>query len=145
MATQPKAVAQQEPLVYPSILPGTTIGGEVGIFNAPLTVYSPDMERSRSLVGLVDTGALHTVIPAAMLEDLDIPVYGNRQYQLADGSAIAMPVGSAQIELEGEIFAVPVLFGTDTRNILIGATTLETFGWAADVKNRRFIPADLTL
>ncbi len=117
----------------------------MGIFNAPLTVYSPDMDRSRSLVGLVDTGALHTVIPAAMLEDLDIPVYGNRQYQLADGSAIAMPVGSAQIELEGEIFAVPVLFGTDRRNILIGATTLETFGWAADVKNRRFIPADLTL
>ncbi|MXZ92725.1 MAG: hypothetical protein F4W95_07780 [Chloroflexi bacterium] len=145
MTTQPKTVAQQEPLVYPSILPGTTIGGEVGIFNAPLTVYSPDMDRSRSLVGLVDTGALHTVIPAAMLEDLDIPVYGNRQYQLADGSAIAMPVGSAQIELEGEIFAVPVLFGTDRRNILIGATTLETFGWAADVKNRRFIPADLTL
>ena len=145
MTTQPKTVVQQEPLVYPSILPGTTIGGEVGIFNAPLTVYSPDMGRSRSLVGLVDTGALHTVIPAAMLEDLDIPVYGNRQYQLADGSAIAMPVGSAQIELEGEIFAVPVLFGTDARNILIGATTLETFGWAADVKNRRFIPADLTL
>ena len=145
MTTQPKAAPQQERLVYPSILPGTTIGGQVGIFNAPFTVYSPDMGRSRSLVGLVDTGALHTVIPAPILEGLDIPVYGNRQYQLADGSVVALPVGSAQIELEGEIFAVPVLFGTDTRNVLIGATTLETFGWAADPKNRRFIPADLTL
>ena len=56
-----------------------------------------------------------------------------------------MPLGSVHIELEGEIIPVPVLFGMDPRNILIGATTLETFGWAADVKNRRFIPANLTL
>lgn len=145
MTAQPKITEQQQPLVYPSVLPGTTIGGQVGIFNAPFTVYGPNMGRSRSLVGLVDTGALHTIIPAAMLEDLDIPVYGNREYQLADGSAIVMSVGSAQIELEGEIFAVPVLFGTDTRNILIGATTLGIFGYAADPGNRRFIPADLTL
>ena len=56
-----------------------------------------------------------------------------------------MPVGSAQIELEGEIFGVSVLFGTDTRNILIAVITLETFGWAADVKNRHFVTAELTL
>ena len=117
----------------------------MGIFNTPFTVYSPDMSRSRSLVGLVDTGALHTVVPASILEALDTRVYGNRQYQLADGSIVEMPLGSAPIELQGEIFAVPVLLGIDTRNILIGATTLETFGWAADVQNRRFIPANLTL
>ena len=145
MTTQPKSTTRQEHLVYPSILPGTTIGGQVGIFNAPFTVYSPDMDRSRSLVGLVDTGAFHTVIPATVLEGLDIPVYASRDYALADGSVVALPLGSAHVELEGEIIPVPVLFGTDTRNILIGATTLEIFGYAADPKNRRFIPADLTL
>ena len=145
MTTKPQITERQQPLVYPTILPGTTIGGHVGIFNAPFTVYSPDLARSRSLVGLVDTGVLHTVIPAPALEALDIPVYGNRRYQLADGSVVELPVGSAPIELQGEIFAVPVLLGVDPRNILIGATTLETFGWAADPKNQRFIPADLTL
>ena len=117
----------------------------MGIFDASFTVYSPDTARSRSLVGLVDTGALHTVIPTPILEALDIPIYTRREYELADGSVVAMPLGSAQIELQGEIIPVPVLFGTDARNILIGATTLETFGWAADPKNKRFIPANLTL
>ena len=145
MVAQPKITEHQQPLVYPSILPGTTIGGQVGIFNAPFTVYSPDMARSRFLVGLVDTGAFHTVIPASILENLDVPVYASRDYRLADGSTVALPLGSALVELEGEVIPVPVLFGIDRRNILIGATTLEIFGYAADPKNRRFIPADLTL
>ena len=145
VTTKPTLIEQQQPLVYPEILPGTTIGGEVGIFNAPFTVYSPDRSLSRSLVGWVDTGAFHTVIPASILEALEIPVYTSRDYTLADGSVVALPMGSAHVKLEGEVIPVPVLFGTDQRNILIGATTLEIFGYAADVKNQRFIPADLTL
>ena len=145
MTNQAQTTEQQEPLVYPQILPGSAIGGQVGIFNTPFTVYSPDRARSRSLIGLVDTGALHSVIPAPVLEALDIPVYTRRDYELADGSVVAMPLGSAQIEIEGEVIAVPVLFGIDPRNILIGATTLETFGWAVDLKGQRFIPANLTL
>ena len=145
VTTKPTLIEQQQPPVYPEILPGTTIGGEVGIFNAPFTVYSPDRSLSRPLIGLVDTGAFHTVIPASILEALDIPVYTSRDYTLADGSVVAMPLGSAHVELMGEIIPVPVLFGTDIRNILIGATTLEIFGYAADPKHQRFIPADLTL
>ncbi len=145
MTTKPQSAERQQPLVYPVVLPGTTVGDQVGIFNATFTVYSLDMARSRSLVGLVDTGALHTIIPAFILEALDVPVYSLREYSLADGSVVSMSLGSAPIELEGEVIPVPVLFGIDPRNILIGATTLETFGWAVDPGNQRFIPADLTL
>ena len=145
MTTRTKRTEQQQPLVHPAILPGTTVGDRMGIFNAPFTVYSPDLTRSRSLAGVVDTGSLHTVIPSAILEALDTPVYSRREYALADGSVVALPLGSAPIELEGEIIPVPVLFDIDPRNILIGATTLEIFGWAADVKNQRFIPATLPL
>ena len=145
MTVPNRVIDRQQPLAYPSILPGTTVGNQVGIFNAPFTVYSPDRERSRSLIGLVDTGALHTIVPASVLEALDVPIYTQREYALADGSIVSMRLGSAQIELQGEIIPVPILFGLDPRNILIGATTLETFGWAVDTKNRRFIPADLTL
>ena len=91
----------------------------MGIFNAPFTVYSPDWSLSRPLVGLADTGASHTVIPASILEALDVPVYTSRDYTLADGSVVALPMGSAHVELEGEVIPVPVLFGTDQRNILI--------------------------
>ena len=145
MTNQAQTAEQQEILVYPSILPGSTIGGQMGTFSAPFTVYSPDQSRSHSLIGLVDTGAFHSVVPAYILEELDIPIYAHREYQLADGSIVALPLGSAQVELEGEVIPVPVLFGTDRRNILIGATTLEIFGYAVDPKHQRFIPADLTL
>lgn len=145
MTAQSQIADRQQPLVYPEILPGSTFGGEEGIFNTPFIVYSPDQSRSRSLVGLVDTGALHTIVPAAILEALDIPVYTRREYELADGSPVAMPLGSAPMELQGEIIPVPVLFGIDPRNILIGATTMEIFGYAADPRHQRFIPANLTL
>ena len=127
------------------ILPGTTVGGEVGTFNMPMTLYSPDRRELRHLEGTVDTGALHSVIPARILEALGVPEYLHRPYELADGTSIAVPLGSVQIELEGEIAAVPVLFGPDARITLIGATTLETFGYAADPQHRRLIPATLTL
>ena len=117
----------------------------MGIFSMPLTVYSPDRTELRDLDGVVDTGALHSVIPARILEALDIPIYARRPYSLADGSVVQLPLGSAQLGLEGEIIAVPVLFGADPRQVLIGATTLETFGYAADPRHHRLIPATLTI
>ena len=117
----------------------------MGIFSMPMTVYGPNRTELRYLDGVVDTGALHSVIPAHILEGLDIPIYTRRTYSLADGSVVQLPLGSAQVGLEGEIIAVPVLFGADPRQVLIGATTLETFGYAADPGNQRLIPATLTL
>ena len=131
--------------IPPLLLPGTTVGGQVGIFSMPITVYNPNRTERRHLDGVVDTGALHSVIPARILEALDIPEYVERPYQMADGATIAVSLGSAQIELLGEIAAVPVLFGPDARTVLIGATTLETFGYAADPRHQRLIPATLTI
>ena len=127
------------------ILPGTTIGGQVGIFSMPLTVYSPDRTELRDLDGVVDTGAIHSIIPARILEALDIPIYESQPYRLADGSIVQLPIGSTPVGLEGRVLAVPVLFGADPRQVLIGATTLEIFGYAADPGNQRLIPATLTL
>ena len=131
--------------IWPPILPGTTVGGTVGTFYMPFTVYSPDRAELRHLDGMVDTGALHSVIPARILDALNIPIYARRLYQLADGSIIQLPLGSALVELQGEIVAVPVLFGADARQTLIGATTLEIFGYAADPRHQRLIPATLTI
>lgn len=145
MVALPQFKGHQQTLVYPQILPGTSIEDQMGTFNAPFTVYSPDQAQSRPLIGLVDTGAFHSVIPEYILHELEIPVYVSREYRLADGSLVELPLGSAPVELRGEIIPVPVLFGNDRSNILIGSTTLEIFGYAADPRNRRFIPADLTL
>lgn len=117
----------------------------MGTFSAPFTVYSPNRSDWQHLRGVVDTGALHSVIPARILEALAVPEYIQRPYQLVDGTVVAVPVGSALLELHGEIAAVPVLFGVDESIVLIGATTLETFGYAADPSRERLIPAHLMM
>ena len=53
-------------------------------------------------------------------------------------------IGRAQIELDGRTRTVYVVFGASEK-ILLGAMALEAFALAADAKNRRLIPAELTL
>ena len=127
------------------ILPGSAIGGQTGTFTMPITVYNPDRTELHHLEGVVDTSAFHSVIPALILESLDIPEYAQQPYRLADGAVTSVSLGSAQIELQGRIIPVPVLFGPDERTILIGATTLSIFGYAADPRHQRLIPATLTI
>ena len=43
------------------ILPGTTVGGEAGTFYVDFVIRNQDKTRSRTLNGLVDTGASHTL------------------------------------------------------------------------------------
>ena len=117
----------------------------MGIFSMPLTVYNPDRTERRDLDGVVDTGAIHSIIPARILEALDIPIYESQPYRLADGSIVQLPIGFSPVGLEGRVLVVPLLFGADPRQVLIGATTLEIFGYAADPRNQRLIPATLTL
>ena len=126
------------------VLPGTTIGGEVGTFYVDFTLWSGDGSRSLELNGLVDTGASYTLIPASALTELGIEPEKIRSFQLANGDTQDFPVGRANIELENNTENVHVVFGPDNR-ILLGAMALEAFALAADAKNRRLVPADLTL
>ena len=127
------------------ILPGTTVGGEVGTFYVDFVIWNQDKTRSRTLNGLVDTGASYTLIPASILEELGIERAESRVFSLADGSRRELSIGWADMELDGRSSPVSVVFGLDSRKILLGAMALESFALAADAKNRRLIPAELTL
>lgn len=128
------------------ILPGTTIGGEVGTFRADFVLRKQvGSERSMELNALVDTGASYTVVPAPILDELGIERERTVNFTLADGSQRRMDVGWVQMELEGQSGHVYVVFGRDNGPILLGAMALETFALAADAKNRRLIPAQATL
>ncbi len=127
------------------ILPGTTVGGEVGTFCVAFVIRNRNRTRSRTLNGLVDTGASRTLIPVQILEELGIERVQSRLFSFADGSTQDLPTGWVDMELEGQTDQVSVVFGPDNRKILLGAMALETFALAADAKNRRLIPAELTL
>ena len=66
-------------------------------------------------------------------------------FRLADGSVREMFLGETLLDLEGRTKTVQVVFGPDPRKVLLGAMALEAFGLAADAKNHRLIPAELTL
>ena len=145
-AARRKAKAQEPPAPEQwIILPGTTVGGEVGTFYVDFVIWNRDRTRSRTLNGLVDTVASNTLIPAPILEDLGIERLRSRVFSLADGSRQELSTGWADLELEGQTDQVTVVFGPDSGKTLLGAMALETFGLAADAKNRRLIPAELTL
>ena len=127
------------------ILPGTTIGGEVGTFRVDFTIRNRVDGRERTLSGLVDTGASYTVIPEHILDELGIPRDEIELFSLADGSVQELAIGWADMELEGRTRPVYVVFGTSRAKILLGAMALEAFALAADAKNRRLIRGELTL
>ena len=145
-AKQPAAVAAPEPAAAQNpVLPGTTVGGPVGTFYADFTLLSRDRTRSRTLNGLVDTGASYTMVPASILEELGVEREDTETFILADGSRREMSIGLVAMELDGRRRSVYAIFGAEGAGILLGAMALEAFALAADAKNRRLIPGMLTL
>lgn len=137
--------SRQEEWEHGLILPGTTVGGEVGTFSADFILWNADQTVSRSLNGLVDTGASYTMVPASILEDLGIEREDTETFNLADGSRRDYDLGFARMELDGKRRRVAVIFGPENAGVLLGALALEMFALAADAKYRRLIPAVLTL
>ncbi len=117
----------------------------MGTFNVDFSVRSADGDRSLELVGMVDTGALYSIIPASVLDDLGIARDEQENFYLADGSVIDMSIGLALIEINDRSRTVHVAFGPDDDVVLIGAMTLERFGVAADPIHERLVPARVTM
>ena len=126
------------------ILPGTTIGGDLGTFRVDFTLRNPTSSQSRALNGLVDTGSSYTIIPAGVLEELGVTPLRSVRVRYADGSFAELGLGETQMELEGMTSTVQVLFGNSGDTFLLGAMALEAFALAADATNRRLIPAQVT-
>ncbi len=142
---RPRTPAREKPPEQKLILPGTTIGGAVGTFYVDFELWNKESPRSTPVNALVDTGASLTQIPAPVLEDLGVEPEETQRFILADGSIRDFPVGEARIELQGRFKTVSIVFGAPGSNALLGALALEEFGLAADARNKRLIPADMTL
>ena len=73
-------------------------------------------------VVLVDTGATDCYIPASRLREVGIEPGGQRTYELADGTEIALGVGVARIEFMGDIVGATVIFGEEDCEPILGVT-----------------------
>ena len=119
--------------------------GEVGTFKATIGVSDGNGGRTEWIDALVDTGAVHSVMPAAMLRRIGIQPDYERVFTYADGRKSKLSVGQARISVERKAGFSPVVFGEDER-YLLGATTFQVLDLIADTSNHKLIPApELTI
>ncbi len=94
---------------------------------ADVVVSNSNMVDSAQIIrnALVDTGATHTVLPAATLEAMGIKPQRQVPVRIADNSVMDVGLGYADISLAGRPpFPCAVLFWP-TEKYLVGCTTLE--------------------
>ena len=98
-------------------------------------------ERRVQVEALVDSGAILSVVPEAILRELGIAPVEERRFFLADGSAVTRRVGNAHWFYAGRETVAPVLFGEEGDATLLGALTMEALGLALDPCRRGLRPA----
>jgi clan AA aspartic protease len=95
--------------------------------------------RTAELDAVVDTGAVRTVVPTQVIQDLGLQIRGQRVVEYADGRK--EPVGVTEpllIEcLKRDTMEEALVLGDE---VLIGQTVLEKLDLLADCANRRLIP-----
>ena len=102
-------------------------------------------KEGREVEFLIDSGAVHSVVPGAVLPGLGIEAYKTLKFVLADGAIIERQVGDAYFEYNGEGGAAPVVFGEVGDEALLGSTTLESLGLVLNPFKRELYPMRLML
>jgi clan AA aspartic protease len=101
-------------------------------------------ENAREVFLLVDTGAIYTVLPRSLLEEMGVKSIGKRKFKLANNQVVERDVGIIGIEIQG-IQAHTLVFFGDEGIYLLGATTLEELGLEVDPVKRELRPMELLL
>ena len=113
----------------------------MGITNAILSVKEHRKSvKTASVNFIVDSGAVYSLVPGKILDELDIEPYKEMSFSLADGTVLKRRVCSAYFEYEGEGGPAPVVYGEEGDEPLLGATTLESLGLVLNPFTRTFHP-----
>ena len=102
-------------------------------------------EREVPLELLVDTGALYSVLPTSVLQELAIDPQERKTFKTADGRRIERAVGEAVFVFNGERGTCKVVFGVEDDAAVLGLTALETLGLEVDPTSGTLRPATLFL
>jgi clan AA aspartic protease len=113
----------------------------MGITNAILKVREHrKSEKAAEVNFLVDSGAVYSLVPGKILDQLEIDPYKEMSFSLADGTTLKRKVCSAYFEFEGEGGPAPVIYGEEGDEPLLGATTLESLGLVLNPFTRSLHP-----
>ena len=114
---------------------------KMGITNAILKVKEHRKSKKIAEVNfLIDSGAIYSLVPGKILDELDIDPYKEMIFSLADGTSIKRRVCSSYFEFKGEGGPAPVIYGEEGDEPLLGVTTLESLGLVLNPFTRTLYP-----
>ena len=118
----------------------------MGITTIDARIFHPaSPAKTIELKFTVDSGAGYSVVPTGVLAELGIDSHTVKRFYLANGDGIERRMGIAGFEYLGEITAAPVIFGEEGDAALMGATTLEGFGFVLDPFRRELRPMSMRM
>ncbi len=118
----------------------------MGITSVILTVREHrKSEKSADVEFLVDSGAVYSLVPGKILDEIGIEPYKEMSFSLADGTSIKRKISSAYFEYQGKGGPAPVVYGEEGDTALLGATTLESIGLVLNPFTRTLHPMRLLM
>jgi len=118
----------------------------MGLTVLQIQVGNPaDPQVLETLDFLIDSGAIYSVVPRAVLDRLGIKPLTRQEFRLADGSTIARDKGGALFKYGDRIGVADVIFGEEADSLLLGAFTLEALGLSLDPLRRELKPLPMIL
>ena len=117
----------------------------MGTFTVSIQVGDLSGQQFVDMEALVDTGSTYTSVPENILNQVGIEVRESRNVELADERIVEYSVGYASMRLEEREIIAMVVFAPEGTAPLLGATALETAGFAVDPIHQRLVPVPALL
>ena len=102
-------------------------------------------EATEEIQFLIDSGAIYSVVPSAILDRLNIKPLTTQEFRLADGTTINRRKGIALFKYGERIGGADVIFGEEGDAVLLGMFTLEALGLSLDPLRRELKPLPMIL
>jgi predicted aspartyl protease len=102
-------------------------------------------DRREMLDFLVDSGAIYSVVPSAVLVRLDVQPLSEQVFRLANGERISRKKGGAHFRYGERVGVADVVFGEEGDAVLLGVLTLESLGLALHPLRRELTDLPLLL
>jgi clan AA aspartic protease len=118
----------------------------MGVTHVRVRVGNPAQPGlTEDVLCLVDSGAVYSLVPEAVLRRLNVEPHSEREFILANGDVIRRRLATATFQYEGRRGDSMVIVGEHGDDPLLGATTLEGFGLVLDPFRRELRPMGLLL
>jgi len=104
-----------------------------------------DPRRAADVDMVVDSGAVYSIVPAAVLRRIGVAPRDVQNFGLANGGTVRRAIGDVRYEIDRCAGAAPVIFGRRGHASLLGVVTLEALGLRLDPLRRTLQPLKLMI